>query len=342
MSRTARRRWSRELTTQVDGLCLPATGPILLHGYEEPAGGKWNADVIPGKMGAIDRNSGATIWSSPCEVGYGRGFGAGFGRVHNAVVLGPSGSSHRAVRMDINTGELLMSRDVPAFDQALVFGDMCYCLMPDRILAIGTDDFEEVWSHRAKKQRFHLMSRQDHRVFVVFSDLETKKQGVLVLDALNGDDMGVWVDPAVPVIHGLAAGPGAVVLLVEQVITALSREGMIAVATQLGDLEESGTDTDGLALLALETMGPSGQAPLWFDFIPTSDDEDFVDASIESDSGKLYVTRGNTCDVRDTLTGRPLGDVTIPGLDEHVAWSVAEGAFLLGEETRISLYEVPI
>jgi len=25
-----------------------------------------------------------------------------------------------------------------------------------------------------------------------------------------------------------------------------------------------------------------------------------------------------------------------------VAWSVAEGAFLLGEETRISLYEVPI
>lgn len=342
MTRTARRRWSRELTTQVDGLCLPAQGPILLHGYEEPVGGKWVADTIPGKMGAIDRNTGGTIWSSPCEVGYGRGFGAGFGRVHNAVVLGPGGSSHRAVRMDINTGELLMSRDIPAFDQALVFGDMCYCVTPDAVVAISTDNFEEVWIHRAKKQRFHMIARQDHRVFVVFSDAETKKQGVLVLDALGGDDLGVWVDPAVPVIHGLAAGPDAVVLLVEQLITALSHKGMIAAATALGDLEEAGQDTDGLALIALSTSGPRDQAPLWFDFVGGSPQDEIADVTIGADSGKLYVTTGTACHVRDALTGRALGSVTIPGLDEHVAWSVAEGAFLLGEETRISLYEVPI
>lgn len=342
MTRTARRRWSRELTTQVDGLCLPATGPILLHGYEEPVGGKWVADTIPGKMGAIDRNTGSTIWSNPCEVGYGRGFGAGFGRVHNAIVLGPGSSSHRAVRMDINTGELLMSRDIPAFDQALVFEDMCYCVMPDRVVAISTDDFHEVWSHRAKKQRFHMIARQGGRVFIVFSDLETKKQGVCVLDAETGDDGGTWIDPAVPVIHDIAAGPEAIVLLVENLITALSHKGMIAAATTLGDLEEAGHDTEGLALFALSTDGPAGQAPLWFDFVGGTPEDEIADVTIGADSGKLYVTSGATCHVRDSLTGRALGSVAIPGLDEHVAWSVAEGAFLLGEETRISLYEVPI
>jgi hypothetical protein len=314
----------------------------LLHGYEEPVGGKWIDETIPGKMGAIDRNSGETIWSNPCEVGYGRGFGAGFGRVHNAVVLGPSNSSHRAVRMDINSGELLMSQDIPAFDHALVFPDLCFCITPDRVIAISTDDFSEVWIHRAKRQRFHMIARQAERLFVVFSDVETKKQGVLVLDALGGDDMGVWVDPAVPVIHGLVAGPKVVVLLVEQLITALSHKGMVATAVQLGDLEEAGTDTDGLALLALETQGAAGQAPLWFDFVGGSPEDEIADVTIATDSGKLYVTQGATCQVRDALTGRALGAATIPGLDEHVAWSVSEGAFLLGEETRISLYEVPI
>jgi translation initiation factor IF-1 len=344
MTRTARRRWSRELDTEVDGLCLPASGPILLHGYEEPGAGKWVDDVIPGKMGAIDRNSGETLWSSPCEVGYGRGFGAGFGRVHNAVVLGPGTGNHghRAVRMDINTGELLMVEDIPSFDQALVFADMCICVMPDRVVAISTDDFTERWCHIAKKERFHMIARHGDRVYVVFSDPDTKKQGVFLLDAECGDHQGIWVDPAVPVIHGLVAGPHAVVLLVEELITALSHEGLVSAATVLGDLEEAGHETSGLALLALRSDGDAGQAPLWFDFVGASPEDEIADVTIRSDSGKLYVGRGAHCHVRDTLTGRALGAVTIPGFDEHIAWSVAEGALLLGEETRISLYEVPI
>lgn len=344
MTRTAKRRWSRELRTQVDGLCLPASGPLLLHGYEEPAAGKWADEMIPGKMGALDRGTGETIWSGPCEVGYGRGFGAGFGRVHNAVVLGPGNQKHRAVRMDINSGELLMSQDIPAFDQALVFEDICICQMPGRVIAISTDNFKIVWSHNAdrERERFHQIARQGDRVFLVFSDPDTKKQGVRLLSAKTGKSQGTWIDPAVPVIHGLVAGPNTVVLLVEQLITALSHEGLVSAATTLGDLEENGQDTDGLALLALETNGPAGQPPLWFDFVGDSPEDEIADVTIASDSGKLYVTRGAHCHVRDTLTGRSLGAVAIPGLDEHIAWSVSEGALLLGEETRISMYEVPI
>lgn len=342
MTRTAKRRWSRELDTEVDGLCLPASGPILLHGYEEPVAGKWLDDVIPGKMGAIDRNTGESLWSSPCEVGYGRGFGAGFGRGHNAVVLGPGTQGHRAVRMDINTGELLMVESIPPFDQALVFEDICICVMPDQVVAFSTDDFSRRWSHRAGDQRFHMIARHGERVYVVFSDTDTKKQGVFLLDTKTGKHKGVWIDPAVPVIHGLVAGPQAVVLLVEELITALSHEGLVSAAMALGDLEDAGHETSGLALLALRSDGEAGQAPLWFDFVGASPDDEISDVTIRSDSGKLYVGQAAHCYVRDTLTGRALGAVTIPGFDEHIAWSVAEGALLLGEETRISLYEVPI
>ena len=46
-------------------------------------------------------------------------------------------------------------------------------------------------------------------------------------------------------------------------------------------------------------------------------------------------------EVRDQLTGRLLGDLVVPGLDEFVAWSVADGAFLVAEETRATVFEVP-
>ena len=313
-----------------------------MHGYEEPVGGKWADEVIPGKMGAIERNSGETIWSSPCEVGYGRGFGAGFGRVHNAVVLGPGTHGHRAVRMDINSGELLMVEDIAAFDQALVFEDYCVCVMPTRIAAYSTDDFQERWMHASKNERFHMAARHGDKLFVVFSDKETRKQGVMVLDAECGENLGVWVEPNVPVIHGMAVGDHAVVLLLEELISALSHEGLVKSATTLGDLEEAGHETGGLALLALRTDGEAGQAPLWFDFVGNAPEDEISNVTIRSDSGKLYVARGAHCFVRDTLTGRALGAVTIPGLDEHVTWDVAQGALLLGEETRISMYEVPI
>jgi hypothetical protein len=326
----------------VDGLCLAASGPILLHGYEEPVGGKWVDEVIPGKLGAIDRTTGETLWSSPCEVGYGRGFGAGFGRSQNAVVLGPSNQGHRAIRMDITSGELLMVQDVPSFDVALVFEDICLSVQPGRVIAYNTDDFSVRWMFGTSGQRYHTAARDDSRIFIIYTDSTTKKQGVLMIDAETGKHPVIWVAPNVPVIHGMTVGPHAVVLLLEELINALSHEGMIASATTLGDIEEAGHETGGLALLALRTDGERDQAPLWFDFVGASPDDEISEVTIRADSGKLYVSQGAHCHVRDTLTGRALGAVTIPGLDEHIAWTVSQGALLLGEETRISLYEIPI
>ncbi len=97
MTSTARRRWSRELDNEIDGIAFAADGPVLLHGYDPPAGGKWLDDVIPGKLGALDRNTGELLWMAPCEVGYGRGFGAGVGARGQVLVLGPSANGHRMV-----------------------------------------------------------------------------------------------------------------------------------------------------------------------------------------------------------------------------------------------------
>ena len=79
MTHTARRRWTRELSSEVDGIAVGDSGPILLHGYDPPAGGRWIDSAIPGKLASLDRSTGEVLWVSPCEVGYGRGFGAGFG-----------------------------------------------------------------------------------------------------------------------------------------------------------------------------------------------------------------------------------------------------------------------
>ena len=95
MTRTARRRWTRELSSEVDGIAVGDTGPILLHGYDPPAGGMWIDDVIPGKLAALDRTSGEVLWASPCEVGYGRGFGAGIGNEDDVIVLGDFNADDR-------------------------------------------------------------------------------------------------------------------------------------------------------------------------------------------------------------------------------------------------------
>jgi hypothetical protein len=36
-----------------------------------------------------------------------------------------------------------------------------------------------------------------------------------------------------------------------------------------------------------------------------------------------------------------LGDWAVPGLDESVAWQVSQGAGLVAEESRVSVYELP-
>jgi hypothetical protein len=96
-----------------------------------------------------------------------------------------------------------------------------------------------------------------------------------------------------------------------------------------------------MSLLALPLGSVSGDAPLWYEILSTQPADDVPEVGVTADSGKLYIVRGALLEVRDTLTGRRLGNWAVPGLDESVAWQVADGAGLLAEETRISVFELP-
>ncbi len=343
MTRTARRRWTRELQNEVDGIAIGDKGPVLLHGYDQPAGGRWVDSAIPGKLGAYDRSTGEQLWLSPCEVGYGRGFGAGFGTNGDALVLGPSSSGssgHRIARMSLANGELVGVGQIPAFDEAEVYEDVCVCVSARRVVAIDNATLRVRWSYDREGERYHHLGRADDRVFVVYTQQTTKKQGVLALDAKTGDFEGVLLHPCQASIHDLAVQSGSVTLLAGDVTAALPREALLELL--LKHPETDASEHKGLALLALDPKGKSDARPLWFEILAQHEDEDELpEASVSADSGKLYVIKGAFLEVRDALTGRALGEWTVPGLDERVAWKVCQGAGVLAEETRASIFELP-
>lgn len=337
MTQTARRRWTRELDHEVDGLALGAAGPVILHSYDPPAGGRWVEDAIPGKLGAFDRNSGETLWRVPCEVGYGRGFGAGFGPEDDVVVMGPGSTGHRIVRMALGTGELVDMADTEAFDEACIGPEVCVTVSPQRVLATATRDLVPTWSYSREGERYRHVARSGGRVFVVYTNETSKRQGVLALSAETGEVEGVALAPKQPVIHDLAADERGIVLLVSDLASALPRELLTEYLTQLPD--DQPVDARTLALVAFEPTALDGDAPLWYEVL--GGDTEYPEESITTDSDKLYVVRGALLEVRDVLTGRALGDWAIPGLDQRVGWTVRHGAGLLAEETRASVFELP-
>ena len=340
MTGTARRRWTRELESVVDGIAFGPAGPVLIHGYDPPAGGMWVDDVIPGKLIAMDRHSGETKWSSPCEIGYGRGFGAGLGDEEDILVLGPSTQGHRAVRMSLADGKLLGVTSIEPFDEALVFGDLCICVTPRRVIALISSALAEAWTYSGEGERYHTAARIEDRVFVVYTSSATGKQGVLCLDAESGEFRGEVLKATLPVTRGIAVNADGLVLLTSDLQETLPRE----VVTQfLVDLARSSEEAvlDTLSLLALPLSATPGDAPLWYEIVSTEPLDELPETGITADSGKLYMMKGALLEVRDTLTGRVLGGWAVPGLDENVAWQVASGAGLLAEETRVSVFELP-
>lgn len=344
MTRTARRRWSRELETEVDGIALGSSGPVLMHGYEPPAGGKWVDNVIPGKLGAIDRSSGETLWNAPCEIGYGRGFGAGFGADNDVIVMGPSTQGHRIVRMALDSGVLIDLKDIEPFDLALVGPDVCVCVTPQRVFAILTSEMLEVWEYKKKGYRYHLIAREGDDVLVVCTHEKSRRQGVLCLDAERGKLKKDLLEPVPTLIHAIATQPGVALLVVENVQEVISREVYLEhLMKRLGEDPDAEVEENprGLSLVALSLDPATWGRALWFETLSQESADELPDLTIDTDNGKLYVARGAVLDVRDCLTGRVLGQLTIPGLDEHVSWKVSQGAGLLAEETRVSIFEVP-
>jgi hypothetical protein len=325
MTRTSRRRWSRDFAGEIDGIALGDAGPVVLHGYDPPAGGKWIDNVIPGKLGAYDRANGEVLWVSPCEVGYGRGFGCGFGDEEDVVILGPSSQKHRIARMSLSSGELIGANEIRAFDQALAFGDVCLTVTPQRVTGILTSPMLEVWSHARDGERYHMVGRVGPHAYVVYTDTARKRQGVLRLDVESGEQVDTFLDPELPVIHELVCGGDLAIVLSGNRVPA--RPG-----------QPSGPEE--LRLECFRTT-QSDAYSLWREVLADESDE-LPDVSLCFDSGKLYLARGAMLEVRDGLSGRMLGELTVPGLDERVAWKVAQGAGLVAEETRATVYELPV
>ena len=342
MTSTARRRWSRELESEVDGVAFSADGSVLVHGYDPPAGMMWVDDVIPGKCASLDRHTGETIWSSPCEVGYGRGFGAGFGANEDVIVVGPSNQGHRIVRMSRGDGQLLGVESIPAFDEAEVHADVCFCLSAGRVFAVSSTKLSVLWQRKKEGERYHLLARAEDHLLVVYSNTKTKNYGVLTLNVKNGKYVDEAVSADLPSIGSLAAaGPNAAILTRE-----LSRvlpgdaAGQLLIDLAMRD-PEGDSLTDTCSLLAFSAEKGLTTAPLWFEALSTLPIDDAPEFGIATDAGKLYLVRGAHLEVRDLLSGRSLGDWTVPGLDERVDWMVRDGACLLAEETRISIFELP-
>lgn len=341
MTSTARRRWSREVDSEVDGIAFEANGPVLLHGYDRPPGGKWLDDVIPGKLGAFDRHSGELMWLAPCEVGYGRGFGAGLGPDGDVLVLGPSPGGHRIVRMSLSDGELLDAAAIAAFDNACVAPDLCLCATAARIFAVDARGMVEAWEYSREGERYHKVVRVGGRALAVFTKLSAGQQGLRRIDAENGESRGLLLAPERPMIHDLAVTARAVVALTCDVADLLPEDLRPAFAAELAVHPSGPGDHDTLSLVAFAPDAEPGDAPLWYRVLDTQRVEDLPEVSISADSGKLYVERGAYLEALDALTGRPLGEWTVPGLDDQVAWRVADGAGVLAEETRVSVFELP-
>lgn len=322
----------------IDGLALEPGRPVLVHAYDPPAGGKWVDDVIPGRLAAHDAATGATLWTSPCEVGYGRGFGAGFGADADALVLGPSIHGHRAVRMSIATGELLDARDIEPFDEAVVQRDLCHVVAPGRITALSSSDLFEVWSHGREGERYHSIARLGERLFAVYSSRATGRQGVHVLDAASGELRGELFEAELGTVHCLAVGGGAVSVVASDPSSALCD----ALSDPRGPdlVERVAGREDALVLVTVSGTAEAGDLPRACDVIE-GDDEELPDVEVRHDGRRLFVARGTSLDVRDLETGEPLGDLAVPGLDERVCWEVGGGLLALAEETRVSIFDVP-
>ena len=340
MTNTAKRRWSRELETEIDGIAFDSTGPVLMHGYDPPAGGKWVDDVIPGKLGAFDRHTGEKLWIAPCEVGYGRGFGAGIGAKGHVIVLGPSQAGHRIVRMAVTDGELLDVADIELFDDAIVRPDVIVTSSPTSVRGLDSEKLTERWRYEREGERYHNLAREGDHIFVVISSPQTGKWGVARLDAQTGSFESYVVQPSLPIIRDMDVTDNTLCLVTSELEFLLESDQRMDFMMELSRHPDEGP-RDTLSLVALNADGAQGEAPLWYRILETKPIEDLPDVSITADSGKLYIERRALLAAVDAVSGRPLGDWTVPGLDEKIVWDVVDGAGLLAEETRVSVFELP-
>ena len=144
---------------------------------------------------------------------------------------------------------------------------------------------------------------------------------MLLVEVESGDFQGVFLEADYAVIHEMCVSDGTITLLTG---TGTSRNRGHAETLTLSAFRRNGRDA----------------VPLWSERVPNESSDGLPDVSILVDSGKLYMAYGAAVSVRDVLSGRALGEMTVPGLDERIAWQVSDGAGLLAEEDRMAIFEL--
>jgi hypothetical protein len=245
--------------------------------------------------------------------------------------------------MSLANGELLQVAEIPAFDQAIVTPDLCVLVSARSVFAIDSRTLQHRWTHGNKGERYHRIGRVNGArgdfVYVVTSfNKNDKKQGLVALDAASGKQKELLVQPTQKVIHDLAVDARGVAMLVSDLYSALPRDALLK---HMAEHPDDDMQSPPLGILALSPETPPASAHLWHEALEAPNDEELPEVSISTDSGRLYVIRGALLEARDLLTGRKLDQWAVPGLDERVAWRVSQGAGLLAEETRVSIFELP-
>src|SRR5204862_5305454 len=109
---------------------------------------------------------------------------------------------------------------------------------------------DEVWEYSRTGERYHHAARAGTHVFVVFTHANSKKQGVLRLDAKSGEFEEIVLGPKQPTIHGIAVNADGIVLLTRDLHSALPREVVSQYLVDLARRDDSASG-DTLSLLAL-------------------------------------------------------------------------------------------
>jgi hypothetical protein len=255
--------------------------------------------------------------------------------------MGPSSQGHRILRMSIETGELLGESAIKAFDEAIIRDEASVTITATKVTGISTLDLVEMWTYSRADERYHSVAFCGGKIFVVYSNANTRKYGLLALDAEDGSFDSVVIPSKLPMIHGIAGDGSTLVILTSDLMQALSPSDAGRFIGELSMMSEDDVLTDTLSLLAITGSHSEEDPALWWSVLATDPVEDIPEVSISADSGKLYVVSGAMLEVRDLLSGRSLGEWTVPGLDEQVCWSVGSGAGLLAEENRLTIYELP-
>ena len=170
------------------------------------------------------------------------------------------------VRMSVADGELLEAADIQSFDTALVGTDAVVCSNARMVWALDTITLQETWSYGREGERYHDVARLGNVIFVVVSNTDSGKYGVIRLDAKTGNFKGNLVALTLPLIRGIGATQDSVVIVTSELDMMLETDQRMDFMMRLASHPDEGP-RDTLSLVAVDAKASAGDAPLWLSLI---------------------------------------------------------------------------